>query len=366
MNTSEWKGMVKSVLKWMLNTSAPLFSRVTNIDSDTARKTLSDYAPRHEATAFAENRLLTPKCDLQVVIPAYNVEAYLAQCMDSILSQQTKYTFHVILVDDGSTDGTAAIADRYASDSRVTVIHQKNQGPGSRNTGIRTIFGKYLMFVDSDDILFPGALEQMLDTAYHFNSDLVEAGGCYIYDSHQTVLYRHDTSRPVTSPYDTLHGYPWAKLYRAELFRDLCFPEGYWYEDSIVSFLLFPRAQNPCVCSAIAYGYRVNESGIVHSSHGKPKAVDTFWITQMLVEAHAAAGLPADDSYFRYLLQQIRLNQHRISELPEKIRESVFVLTCELFSTTFPGSMTDPKNKNLIRALRQRDFGMYQMCCKLL
>lgn len=60
----------------------------------------------------------------------------------------------------------------------------------------------------------------------------------------------------------------------------------------------------------MAYGYRINQAGIVKSSHGKPKSVDTYWITEELMAEHARAGLPADDAYFRYILLQIRLNQH--------------------------------------------------------
>ena len=278
---------------------------------------------------------------------------------------QTYQNLEVILVDDGATDATPAIADTYSDDPRVTVIHQRNKGlSGARNTGIREIFGKYLMFIDSDDFLLPGAIDAMLDTAFAHDCDLVEGGAYYVYDNRKSVMHRYESDHKVSDPY-TLHGHAWGKLYRGALFEHLCFPEGYWYEDSLLSFLIFPNAKNVWVTGHMAYGYRINQAGIVKSSHGKPKSVDTYWITEELMAEHAQAGLPADDAYFRYILLQIRLNQHRIADLPENIQESVFVLTCDLFCTTFPADLDVSGNRTLVKALRTRDFGMYKMCCKL-
>ena len=169
MTASTLKGAIKGTLKGILNTAAPVFSRRSAMDSARARETLLGFSPPPTGTAAADNRLLEPECDLQIVIPAYNVEAYLAQCMDSVLAQETKYTYRVILVDDGATDTTPAIADTYSDDPRVTVIHQQNKGhSGARNTGILEIFGKYIMFVDSDDFLLPGAIDALLDTAVSY------------------------------------------------------------------------------------------------------------------------------------------------------------------------------------------------------
>ena len=204
----------------------------------------------------------------------------------------------------------------------------------------------------------------MLDTAFAHDCDLVEGGAYYVYDNRKSVMHHYESDHNVSGPY-TLHGHAWGKLYRGALFEHLCFPEGYWYEDSLLSYLIFPNAKNVWVTGHMAYGYRINQAGIVKSSHGKPKSVDTYWITEELMAEHARAGLPADDAYFRYILLQIRLNQHRIADLPEEIQESVFVLTCDLFCTTYPADLDVSGNRTLIKALRTRDFGMYKMCCRL-
>ena len=365
MTASSIKGAIKGALKGILNAAAPVFSRKTVLDPANARETLLRFSPPPTGTAAADNRLLKPACDLQIVIPAYNVEAYLAQCMDSVLAQKTRYTYRVILVDDGATDATPAIADAYSDDPRVTVIHQRNRGlSGARNTGIREIFGKYIMFVDSDDFLLPGAIDALLDTAFAQDCDLVEGGAYYVYDHGKAIMHRYKSDRKVSTPY-TLHGQPWGKVYRGALFEHLCFPEGYWYEDSLLSYLIFPNVKNAWVTGHMVYGYRINQAGIVKTSHGKPKSVDTYWITEALMAEHARAGLPADDAYFRYILLQIRLNRHRVADLPENIQECVFVLTCGLFCNTFPADLDVSGNRTLIKALRTRDFGMYNVCCKL-
>ena len=365
MTASALKGAIKGTLKFFLNTAAPVFSRKSAMNSAAARDTLRQFSPPPTGTAAANNRLLAPECDLQIVIPAYNVESYLAQCMDSVLSQKTKYTYRVILIDDGASDNTPAIADSYSDDPRVTVIHQRNKGvSGARNTGIREIFGKYIMFIDSDDFLLPGGIEAMLDTAFAHDCDLVEGGAYYVYDDRKSVMHHYASDRRVPSAYE-LHGHPWGKLYRSSLFEHLRFPEGFWYEDSLLSYLIFPNVKEAWVAGHMVYGYRINQAGIVKSSHGKPKSVDTYWITEELMSEHAQAGLPADDAYYRYILLQIRLNQHRIAELPDRIQESVFVLTCDLFCNTFPTDMDVSGNRTLVKALRTRDFGTYKMCCRL-
>lgn len=365
MTLSNIKSTVKKILRDTSAFVSPFCSKISAMEPEQARQIVTRCAPKPAGVCAAEHRLIGERCDLQIVVPAYNVERYLESCMDSILSQKTKYSFHVLLVDDGAKDGTPAICDKYTGDPRVTVIHQKNRGlSGARNTGLRELFGRYILLVDSDDILCEGAIDGLLDTAYRYDCDLVEGGAFYLKESGKTIMHRYDCDRQVENPFKEIHGHAWGKLYKRELFADLCFPDGYWYEDSVLSFLIFSLAKRIYVSKQMAYAYRINESGIVKSSVGKPRAVETYWITEQLLAERVQRGLPMDAQFFHFMLLQIRLNQLRVRDLNEDVQEAVFVLTGDLLKQHFPEIMMQGKEKNLIRSLKEKDFGMFRMCCK--
>ncbi len=111
---------------------------------------------------------------ISVIIPVYNVEEYLSECIDSVLNQ-TYENYEIILVNDGSTDSSGEICDEYVEkDERITVIHQKNGGPSiTRNTGLENANGKYIYFLDSDDYIENNSLELLVNTAESNNADLV-------------------------------------------------------------------------------------------------------------------------------------------------------------------------------------------------
>lgn len=119
--------------------------------------------------------------ELSIIVPVYNVEKYLPKCIDSILAQ-TFTDFELILIDDGSPDECGEICDEYAiKDSRIKVIHQKNQGVSSaRNAGLDIATGTYLGFVDSDDWIEPEMYEVMIKTVKEKNSDVVICGFNYV------------------------------------------------------------------------------------------------------------------------------------------------------------------------------------------
>ena len=123
-----------------------------DISEEQAREVLMAFSPKPNGSISAQNTLKSsPKHDLQIIIPAYNEEKHLRECIESVLNQKTQYSFQIVLIDDGSSDRTGEMADSYASE-QMKVIHQNNKGfSGARNTGLSVIDAKYIMFVDSDD-----------------------------------------------------------------------------------------------------------------------------------------------------------------------------------------------------------------------
>lgn len=173
---------------------------------------------------------------VSIIVSVYGTEAYLPACIDSIRNQSYQ-NVQIILVDDQSPDGCPEICDRYAEmDSRITVIHQKNKGvSGARNTGLVHVRGEYVLFVDSDDNLYPQAVEILLDDAREYRADIVSAikrvvdasgipgpdeadGICKAYHGEQMVLLSLDGERNMNSAC--------AKLFSADLIRDIRFAEG--------------------------------------------------------------------------------------------------------------------------------------------
>lgn len=173
----------------------------------------------------------TPEVDISVIVPCYNAEPFLDDCLASILSQDTSYTMELIAVDDGSSDGTGAIIDRWAErDSRVAAVHQENRGfSGARNCGIRLARGGVLVFVDSDDQLERDAVETLAHD--------VMSGSCDYVTSNYRVMDA-DGGNLRSLGRKRSHGAPWGRAYSREVWRSLRFPEGIWFEDTVQAYCI--------------------------------------------------------------------------------------------------------------------------------
>ncbi|ACY96237.1 bifunctional glycosyltransferase/CDP-glycerol:glycerophosphate glycerophosphotransferase [Thermomonospora curvata] len=208
---------------------------------------------------------------LSIVVPVYNVEPYLQECLES-LQNQTMDDFEVIMVDDGSTDGSAAIAKEFASrDGRFRLIQQENQGPGpARNTGVRHATGTYLAFVDGDDVVPPNAYQRMINSLEKSGSDFACGGvrrfsskGIYPSKMHADIFDRpakktHISRRPELVGDRT----PWNKVYRKSFWdaHNFQFPRGL-YEDPTVAIPAHVLAEKVDVLSIPVYHWRVREGG---------------------------------------------------------------------------------------------------------
>lgn len=203
---------------------------------------------------------------ISVIVPVYNVEAYLPRCVDSILAQ-TYSNLEIILVDDGTKDASDIICDEYAKkDARVKVIHKENGGLSSaRNAGIDIAKGEYLAFVDSDDWIEPEAYETMLALALESGVKLVCAGRYDVSSGSgekkkglcppkQEVIPGEELVRRIFL-WDNIDSAAWDKLYHCSLFREIRYPVGKIVEDVPVTYLIALDAGKACMCSKPVYNY---------------------------------------------------------------------------------------------------------------
>lgn len=211
---------------------------------------------------------------LSIIIPVYNVAAWLPETVESVLAQ-TFRDFELILVDDGATDGSGVICDCYAQqDSRVRVIHQKNAGvSAARNTGVAAAKGDYIGFTDSDDIIEKDMYAVMMSLAEKHNADVVQCQ----HDRANTLneALRQDDSVVMTGEEFVRRMFTktgsdytnqvalWSKIYKKELFEDIVFPVGQVYEDEQETYKLCLKAVRLAETNDVLYHYIKRENSII-------------------------------------------------------------------------------------------------------
>ena len=239
---------------------------------------------------------------ISVIIPVYNAAAYLQACVDSVPSRPD---VEVVLVDDGSTDGSVALCDSIASrNGAVRVVHRENGGlAAARNTGIAAARGEWLTFLDADDELLPGALDVMLRVAASTGAAIVTgtlhnavAIGVTRCARHPdvTVLTPRDAVEAALYQRGDVSGSACGKLIAASLFRDEKFREGTWYEDLDIFYRLFLDADKVAVIHSPVYFYRRNPSSFINTF--SPRRLDVLEVTDRLlryVEANEPSLVPA-------------------------------------------------------------------------
>lgn len=334
-----------------------------------AEKTLDSHSPDPGSSPLCDGSFPEAKWDLAVIIPVYNVQAYLAECLDSVLSQQTDYRFRVIAVNDGSTDNSAAVLKSYAADPRLTILEQPNKGlAGARNTGLAIADAEYLMFLDSDDILPPAAVQHMLDIARKEGADLVQGSYVSFESGTGAVLEKKIYPDAAGLPrYGALEGYACMKLLRRTLFEGVCFPEGYLFEDTILTSLVIPRAKAIASTSRIIYRYRVNTAGISATAVGKPRSIDTFRITRKVTACRPSLGLEPEQGYYEELLRQLCLNYQRTAREPEAVKKSIFTLTGALLAQEKNGREYPLSRwyRELEQAVLTGNYRRYALLCRI-
>ena len=293
---------------------------------------------------------------VSIIVPIYNVENYLRQCLDSIQNQTYK-KFECIMINDGSTDSSQQIAEEYLSDSRFKLINQSNKGlSGARNTGISHIREEstFVAFVDSDDYIYPDFLETLIE---HIEDDvdIIEGMIENFHDEIKVDSVCHDFEKQILITKDDKLGklalnelrvsvFP--KLFRKSLLTEDFFPEGWIFEDLAVVPELVSHSGKWIKLPKVIYGYRIRPNSITTKEFSEEKLdvfkifgkYDLFFkdesdVTKLLVEKikylhlnyHDIEFVPENNQYKQLYQQEKQKLLSKIADYESKALISIIV-----------------------------------------
>lgn len=275
---------------------------------------------------------------LSVIIPVYNVENYLNACLQSVAAQSVN-NIEVIIINDGSTDGSLKIAQKFAEEnSNFKLITQENKGlSAARNRGLETAVGEYIAFLDSDDFIDPNMYQSLLDIAHQSKSDMVKCGSVVFNDESKEIIrikddfqsfQRIDAINLRFRKYLKRHIdiSVWSGIYHKSLFKQIRFPEGVCYEDHYVTPKLLSLAKSLIFVPDLYVYYR-QRSGAITSSFSPTKRIQKLASLNALFNQLKAQGIQKELSkeftdYFFYTL--VNYHNSMIYNAPKLLKKNKY------------------------------------------
>ena len=231
---------------------------------------------------------------ISVIVPVYNVEKYLQECLDSI-QNQTYSDIEVILVNDGSTDKSKEICGKYCKqDNRFQLLNQENQGlSAARNSGVAASTGEFIAFVDSDDIILPNYLETLMHYMLE-DVDIVESQFTiskeeFLAESYKelTILFEGNSQEAVKIfPKHVLNVNAVTKLYRRSIVEAVPYIDGVIFEDVYCGIGMLKYIRKIIKIDYKGYYYRQRQASIMHRTF-TPKNLDIFTVSDKLIEMYS-------------------------------------------------------------------------------
>lgn len=325
------------------------------------------YIRNYEASLdFTYKREKIRDLDLSIIIPCYNSEKYLRDCLLSILSQETLYRFEIIVINDGSTDETANIINSFKDNEKVIVINQNNQGmSAARNAGLEIARGKYLTFVDSDDLLAKDALEICMRMAFTKNLDILEGNYKLLKNNQLRSMYFYkDFSYEIDSNSDvdfflSIKSYAWGKFYHYTLWNNVSFPVNMVFQDTIICQIIIRKARRYRYTNQIIYYYRVHKKSITNMVKCHGKSLDSLYLIDYIIKENLRLELPQDSIHYHLLLKQMGdILYRRLRGFDSSILEAVLLVLKNYLSIMEPfrPQDLDPYEQILIKSIKTQDL----------
>lgn len=226
---------------------------------------------------------------VSVIVPVYNVENYLERCIESLLNQNfNSKDYEIVLVNDGSTDKSGRICDKYKNVSNISVYHKKNGGlSDARNFGLDNSKSKYVTFVDSDDFVDENYINVLYKLISASNISMSACSTEMIFNdnvkklrkeksSYFEIINRHKMMKYVLTKKYGIGVSTWAKMYDRKIFKNIRFPKGKIHEDLLTTPYLIEKCQKIAITNEKNYYYCIRENSITTSSFNLEKDLDLF------------------------------------------------------------------------------------------
>lgn len=288
--------------------------------------------------------------EISIIVPVYQVEKYIRQCIDSILAQ-TFTDFELILVDDGSKDNSGKICDEYAEkDKRIRVIHQKNSSAATaRNNGMDKATGNYFAFIDGDDYIVPTMLECLYKTILEEDADIVACNYRYIFEDGKKDFSTENKAEVINAneifynrKNERNYGFwtvVWNKLYKAEAFKNVRFRCGKYYEDEFWANDIYQMNIKAATVSESLYYYRQHSASTMRMKNIR-RSFDLIEAFEERINVYLKEEKYSDQAYKVLIYSLEHLNESKKLIKNEKDKEQFID--------------KEQKIKNIIKKLKKR------------
>lgn len=307
--------------------------------------------------------------DVSIIVPVYNAEKHLRSCIISLLEQRTTFSYEVICINDGSSDSSLKVLyDLCNGRSNTIIVNQINQGSSAaRNAGMKIAHGKYIFFIDADDLLPDNAIDLLLNAALETNADIVQ-GSIAKCNMDGQIYYidkcKQGTTCDLLEYYNcNMSGTAWGKLYKRELWNTINFFEGYAYEDAIIWCNIYPKCKKMTILSDVIYIFRSQENSLFKRQNNSTKCLDAIWIIKQCIRLFHKMQTKESAEWYQMMLWQLSVGiVTRIRYLSnDEVLQAAFILAKQLVEELqlyrqieFKG-----KNKKIYREI-ETDFSTLQ------
>jgi len=336
---------------------------------------------RDETPYLAANSIVNIQCctnflydaslDLSIIVPIYNAEFFLDNLLLCLFNQKTNYIYEIIFVDDGSTDLSYEKIKSFVDKSGGGYILKKENGgaASARNFGVKYAKGRYIAFVDSDDEISRDFVETMLSMAYGNKADLVRCNYVEFDIERKLVINAIHTFDFISEGFDEIRGmlpgFVWGAIYSRELWKNISFADGYWYEDIITRLVIYRECKKLCCCGKVLYRYNIHSE---MGSKTKWKSSDLKSLDHViLLKSYLELGKEREYVFNTYFLKAVLYEAgpmmfRRIRRLKRGDIKNAFLYISEFFRETIIATGDLNLNEKMIlKAYKRQNFFVWKL-----